>query len=107
MTNQVLTTLETAAIPTAIAALKAVQQFEADLGPDPTKWVLPALAAKVKLLSSLQLLVAPLGAAEGAAGLGLLTSVTDGWIGTLQGKLNAAPAASTPAISGIGGAGVS
>jgi hypothetical protein len=73
-----------AAIPTAIAALQAVQQFEADIGPDPTKWVLTVEPAKLKLLGALGLLVQPLGAAEGAAGLGILTTVTNGWISTLK-----------------------
>lgn len=84
-----------AAIPTAISWLQAVQQFEVDIGPDPTKWVLTVEPAKLKLLGALGLLVQPLGAAEGGAALGIITSVTNGWISKLKSAQAPASAVST------------
>lgn len=94
MTDAVITAAEKAAIPTAIAALQALKQFEADLGPDPTQWVLTMPGAKLKLLGTLSLQLPVLAKAEaGALGAALGTQV-DSWITTLQ-AAQAAPQVTT------------
>jgi hypothetical protein len=76
--------LEQAAIPTAIAAIKAFQQFEVDLGSDPLKIVANLGPAKLKLLGNLGLLLQPLGVAEVSAAEGVVNTVGNGWIAKLE-----------------------
>lgn len=85
MTSDVLVTAaEKAAIPTAIAALNALKQFEVDLGPDPMQWPLTAQGAKLKLLGTLSLQLPILAKAEAAALTSTLSTQVDSWIATLQ-----------------------
>lgn len=73
-----------AAAPSLIAAIQAIQQFETDIGVDPTKWVLTVVPAKLKLLGALGLLVPGLEQAEvGALGT-IINTTTSGWITKLQ-----------------------
>jgi hypothetical protein len=76
-----------AAIPTAIAAIEAFQQFEVDLGDDPLKIMANLEPAKLKLLGNLGLLLQPLGVAEVATGKGIINTVGNGWISTLKAAL--------------------
>lgn len=73
-----------AAAPSLISALQAVQQFEVDIGPDPTKWVETVIPAKLKLLGSLGLLLPGIVSAEVGAGENLINTTTSGWITKLQ-----------------------
>jgi hypothetical protein len=73
-----------AAIPTAIAVIQAAQQFETDIGTDPSKWVLTVGPAKLKLLGNLGLLLPPLEVAEGSALQGIINTTGDGWIAKLK-----------------------
>jgi len=87
MTDATVSALEQAAIPTAIAALKAVQQFNANMGTDPAKWALNFPAANLVLVGSLQLLVPSLAQSEGGAIITEANTKIDGWISTLNSKL--------------------
>lgn len=73
-----------AAAPSLIAAIQAIQQFENDIGPDPTKWVLTVEPAKLKLLGNLGLLVPGLEGAEVSALGTIINTTTSGWIAKLQ-----------------------
>lgn len=84
MSDPIVVAAEQAAIPTAIAALKAFQQFEADLGTDPTKWALTFPGAKLRFLGTLQLQIPVLAQAETGALLGAASTQVDSWISTLQ-----------------------
>ena len=96
MPDATITAVETAAIPTAIAALQAVQQFNANMGTDPLKWAVNFPAAQLVLVGSLQLLLPSLGQAEGAALINESNAKISGWITTLQAKA-AANAQAKPA----------
>ena len=84
MTDVVVTAAEKAAIPTAIAALNALKQFETDLGTDPTQWALTLPGAKLKLLGTLSLQLPVLAKAEAGALGTAMNSQIDSWITTLQ-----------------------
>jgi hypothetical protein len=73
-----------AAAPTLIAALQAIQQFEVDIGPDPTKWILTIEPAKLKLLGNLGLLLPALEGAEVGVLGNIITSTTSSWITKLK-----------------------
>jgi hypothetical protein len=75
---------EQAAIPTAIAALQAFQQFETDLGTDPTKWALNYPGAKLKFLGTLSLQLPVLAQAESGALMGAANTQISSWITTLK-----------------------
>jgi hypothetical protein len=93
MPDPVVTALEQAAIPTAITALQAFQQFETDLGTDPTKWPLTYPGAKLKFIGNLSLQVPVLAQAESAALQGAASSQVNSWIATLK-AAQTAPTAS-------------
>lgn len=76
-----------AAIPSAIAALQAIKQFNLDMGADPTKWVLNYPGASLKLLGTLQMQVPSLLDSEGAAAQATVNTKIDSWIASLQAKL--------------------
>jgi hypothetical protein len=80
-----------AAAPSLIAALQAIQQFETDIGPDPTKWILTLEPAKLKLLGALGLLLPGLESSEVSALGTIINTTTSGWITKLQ-ALTAKPA---------------
>jgi hypothetical protein len=73
-----------AAAPSLIAALQAVNQFEVDIGTDPTKWVVTVEPAKLKLLGNLGLLLPGLVTSEVGAAEGVINSTTAGWITKLK-----------------------
>ena len=73
-----------AAAPSLILAIKAIQQFETDIGPDPTKWVLTVEPAKLKLLGALGLLVPGLEGAEVSALGNIINTTTAGWLTHLE-----------------------
>lgn len=79
--------IEVAAIPSAIAALQAIKQFNVDMGTDPTKWVLNYPGASLKLLGTLQMQVPTLLNSEGAAAQATVNSKLDSWITSLEAKL--------------------
>lgn len=79
--------IEQAAIPSAIAALQAIQQFVTDMGNDPTKWPLNYPGASLKLLGTLQMQVPGLLNSEGSAVQTEVHTKINGWISSLQAKL--------------------
>jgi hypothetical protein len=72
-----------AAAPSMIAALKAIQQFETDMGPA-TQWVANYPGAKLKLLGALTLLIPQVAIAEGGALETIINTTTSGWITKLE-----------------------
>jgi hypothetical protein len=80
MTNPVLV----AAAPSLISAIQALEQFDTDMGPDPTKWVLNYPGAKLKLMGTLGLLLPTLATAEGAAVQTAANTLFAGWVKDLQ-----------------------
>jgi hypothetical protein len=73
-----------AAAPTLILALKAIQQFETDVGPNPAQWVLTVEPAKLKLLGALGLLLPGLEGSEVSALGTIINTTTSGWITQLE-----------------------
>lgn len=73
-----------AAAPSLITALKAFQQFEIDMGPDPLKWVTNYPGAKLKQLGTLALLLPEIATAEGAVLQNFIQATTSDWIAKLQ-----------------------
>ena len=73
-----------AAAPSLISALQALQQFEADMGPDPLQWVAKYPGAKLKLLGTLALQLPTIATAEGGALENVINSTTSAWITKLQ-----------------------
>jgi hypothetical protein len=80
-----------AAAPVLISVLQAMEQFVADMGPDPAQWVLKYPGAKLKLVGTIGLQLPALAIAEGAVAQSAANSLFAGWIKDLQGL--AAPAA--------------
>lgn len=79
-----LSSVEQAAIPTAIAALQAVQQFAANMGADPLQWVAKYPGSQLVLLGTLQNLVPSLLVSEGGAIQSVVNNQITSWIGTLK-----------------------
>jgi hypothetical protein len=73
----------TAAQPIEIAVLEALLQFNANIGPDPTKWALTVPGAFTILLGTVQLQVPALAQSEA---------------GAIQGEVNAKLTAAIAAI---------
>jgi hypothetical protein len=80
---------ELAAIPTAIAAIRAFQAFKNALGPDPLLWVAKFPGSELIFLGTMQNLVPSLLVAEGGALGASLDTVTNGWIASLEAKQKA------------------
>jgi hypothetical protein len=74
-----------------IAALKAFQQFETDMGPA-TQWVLNYPGAKLKLLGSLALQLPALEVDEGSALENVINTTAGAWITKLQALTPVTPA---------------
>jgi hypothetical protein len=100
MTNVVLQTIETAAAPSLISALEALQQFEADMGANPLLWATNYPGAKLKLLGNLSLGLPSLATAEGGALENVITATTTGWITKLKALPAAAPTATVATKTG-------
>lgn len=73
-----------AAAPSLISAIDIFNQFEADMGTDPTLWALKFMPAKMKAAGALGLLVQPLIGAEVTAGENVINATTAGWKAQLQ-----------------------
>ena len=73
-----------AAAPSLIKILQAVQQFDANMGPDPTKWVVNYPGASLSLIGQIDLLLPGLVTAEVGAVQAVITNKTNGWIASLQ-----------------------
>ena len=84
MTDTAITTIEAAAAPSLIGALQALQQFEADMGPNPLVWAANYPGAKLKLLGTLALQLPTIATAEGGALENVINTTTSGWITKLQ-----------------------
>jgi hypothetical protein len=80
---------ELAAIPTAIASIKALQAFKNALGPNPLLWGSTIGGAELIFLGTLQNLVPSLLVSEGTALGTSVDSITNSWVATLQAKLTA------------------
>lgn len=89
MTNAVLTELEIAAIPTAIAVLKAVQAFGSSIGTDPLQYAVKVPGAFKVLVGTLELQVPTLAQAEGGAVIDAANARVASWIASLQSKIPA------------------
>ena len=89
--------LATAAAPELIAVLQAIQTFNTNIGPDPTKWTLNLPGALTVLLGTVQLQVPALATAEVGAIQGEVNTKLAAWITSLQnlGKPAATTAATT------------
>jgi hypothetical protein len=70
----------TAAAPELIAVIKALQAFNAAMGPDPAKWALNYPGAQLILTGTVLQQVPLLATAEGGAGMTALNNVYEGWI---------------------------
>jgi len=81
-----VSTLEKAAIPTAIAVLQALKQLKADLGSDPAKIPLTAGPALLKFTATVELQAPVLATNEWTAVGSTFDSKVDGWIASLQAK---------------------
>lgn len=86
MTDQVVNSLESGAIPTAIAFVQILQTLKNDLGPDPTKFGVTGPPALAKALMSAQLQVPGLINNEWSAVSSNFDATTNGWINTLKAK---------------------
>ncbi len=69
-----------AAAPELIAMIKALQQFNADMGTNPALWGVNFPGAKLKETGAIMLQVPALATAEAGAGLTALDNVYAGWI---------------------------
>jgi len=70
----------TAAAPELIAVIKALQAFNAAMGPDPAKWALNFPGAQLILTGTILTQVPVLATAEGGAAITQLDNVYAGWI---------------------------
>lgn len=84
--------LEVAAIPSLLAVIKALQTFNTNIGPDPTKWALTVPGAFTVLLGTVQLQVPELAIAEGGALQADVNAKLASWATSLSAKLPGAPA---------------
>ena len=75
--------LVTAASPELIAVLKAILQFNANIGADPAQWPLKVPGAFTVLLGTVQLQLPALAAAEAGALQADVNSKVEGWIAKL------------------------
>lgn len=82
--NPVLSAAEQAAIPSAIAVLKAFQAFQTNLGTDPLLWPAKLGGAQLIFLGTLQNLAPSLLVSEGAALESVINTTVGGWITKLQ-----------------------
>lgn len=73
-----------AAAPSLISAIKAIQQFETDIGTNIAQWPVTIPAAKLKLLGNLALLLPGLETSEVAALATVINTTTNGWISQLE-----------------------
>lgn len=75
-----------AAIPTAIAVLKAVQQFIANLGTDPLQVPVKFPGAAQVFLGTVEMQVPALASSEFTALQSDVNTKVNGWIASLQAK---------------------
>lgn len=74
----------TAAAPSLIAAIQAIQTFFATIGTDPQQWPVKLLPAQTILLGQLGLQLPALAQAEVGAGFSAADAVMNGWIAKLK-----------------------
>jgi hypothetical protein len=74
----------TAATPELIAVLQAILTFNANIGPDPSKWPLTVPGALTVLLGTVQLQVPALATAEAGAIQAEVNAKVQAWISSLQ-----------------------
>lgn len=72
-----------AAAPELIAIIKAIEQFNASMGPDPTQWVVKFPGAQTVLVGTVLLQLPAIATAEGGALQTLLNTTLNGWISKL------------------------
>lgn len=87
-----------AAAPSLISAIKAVQQFETDIGTNIALWPVTIPAAKLKLLGALGLLLPGLETSEVSELGTIINTTTSSWIIKLEAVVAAAPSP-TPAAT--------
>lgn len=80
--------IETAAIPSAVAILKALQTFKNDLGSDPTKLPLTAGPAFLKFTATVELQFPVLATQEWSAIGSQFDAKVNSWVSSLEAKLN-------------------
>lgn len=98
MTSTTVTTLEQAALPTAIAVLQAFQTFVSNMGTDPAQFAAKFPGAVQVFLGSVELQAPTLVVSEITALQSTVNSKVSGWISSLQAK-QAAPSSGTTAIN--------
>jgi hypothetical protein len=81
-----------AAAPSIISALKAVNQFSTDIGPDPAKWALLLPGAFQKLLGTLEMQIPVVFSAEGGALQTAVTAKVNELIAKVQAQAGTPPA---------------
>lgn len=97
MTSAVVTTVENAAIPAAVAVLQAFQTFVANLGTDPLQVAAKFPGALQVFVGSVELQAPTLASTEFATLQSTVNTQVAGWISSLNAKLAAAgPAAQAP-----------
>lgn len=74
----------TAAAPSLIAAIQAIQQFFTTIGTDPQQWAAKLLPAQTVLLGQLGLQLPALAQAEVGAGFAAADNLMNGWIAKLK-----------------------
>lgn len=92
MTNAVVTQLEVAAVPVAIAIVEAAQQFIVNLGTDPLQFAAKFPGASQVFLGTVEMSLPALAVSEIAAAQTALNTAMAGWITKLK-ALTPAPAA--------------
>jgi hypothetical protein len=84
MTNPILTTLETAAAPSLVQVLTALQTFVTNLGTDPSKVALTFPGAAQVLLGTIELQGPALLASEFTTAQNLVQTRISSWIASVQ-----------------------
>ena len=73
-----------AAAPSLISAVQAIQQFVTTIGPDPAQWPLKVLPAQTVLVGQLGLLLPQVEVAEVGAGFTAANVLMNSWIAKLK-----------------------
>jgi hypothetical protein len=86
MTDPVIASIESAAAPSAINAIQALQTFVTTMGTDPAKWIVNYLPAKLQLLATLTAQLPQLAAAEVTAVDTAINGALSGLVAKLKAK---------------------
>jgi hypothetical protein len=90
VTDPIVASIESAAAPSAINAIQALQTFVTNMGTDPAKWVINYLPAKLQLLATLTAQLPQLEVAEVTAVDTAINAALAGLVTKLKAKETAA-----------------